>query len=132
MLEGQAQKVASELRREARQSPARSYAGEVRLRDRRTQVEFPAVAVHNYSSSGASVLASLEYQPGRQISLIVFSEGIRMEFFGTVAGCRAANDADHGEGRPPTGTLMYLVGLQMQGPVGLAAVLNARPTTRDG
>jgi hypothetical protein len=131
MIESQYQTAPSDQRREARQSPSLSYEGEVLLRNGRSHVEAPVVALRNYSPTGASVLTRLEYQSGDLISLIVFSEGMRMEFFGSVAWCRAASDAEHGESQLPRDTLLFLVGLQMRGPASLAAALKARPNARD-
>jgi hypothetical protein len=129
MTEGHYQTAPSDQRREARQSPSPSYQGEVLLRNGRTRVEAPVVALRNYSPAGASVLTRLEYQSGDLVSLILFSEGVRMEFFGCVAWCRAASDAENGDGDLQCGTLLFLVGLQMRGPVSLAAALKARPKT---
>lgn len=130
MIESQPQTTPFDQRREARESPSRSDQGEVLLRSGRSDVEAPVVALRNYSPNGASVLTRLEYQPGDLISLIVFSEGMRMEFFGCVAWCRRASDAEHGESHFQAGTLLFLVGLQMRGPVSLAAALKARPEVR--
>jgi hypothetical protein len=130
MIAGQRLSVPSDQRREARQSPSQNDPGDVLLRDVRTHFEAPVVALRNYSLSGASVLTRLQYPPGHLISLVVFSEGIRMEFFGTVAWCRAASDQELGDSNLPRGMFVFLVGLQMRGPVGLADALKPRPRYR--
>jgi hypothetical protein len=130
VIAGQRLSVPSNQRREARQRPSQSNPGAVLLRDVRTDCEAPVVALRDYSPSGASVLARLQYPPGHLISLVVFIEGIRMEFFGTVAWCRAASDLELGESNLPPGMVVFLVGLQMRGPVGLADALKPRPRFR--
>lgn len=131
MIESQHQTAPSDQRSEARQNSAPRHQEELLLRNRRSHVDAPVVALRNYSPAGASVLTRLEYPSGDLISLIVHSEGVRMEFFGSVAWCRAASDAERGERDWPLGTPLFLVGLQMRGPVSLAAALDARAEARN-
>lgn len=132
MIESQYQTTPSDQRSEARQNSTPSHhGGELLLRNGRSPVDAPVVALRNYSPAGASVLTRLEYPSGDLISLLLQSEGMRMEFFGSVAWCRAASDAERDERDWPIGTPLFLVGLQMRGPVSLAAALDARAEARD-
>jgi len=89
------------------------------------------VAWRNDSPASASVLTRLAYPAGDLISLILHRAGMHIEFFGSVAWCRAASDAERAERDWPLGIPLFLVGLQLRGAVRLAAALDARAEARD-
>jgi hypothetical protein len=127
MSDATPQTASQEQRRESRQRKPAAYTGVIVLRDGRTQVEAPVVALRDCSPSGASVLTRQAYEPGHLISLIVSSDGIPTEHMGTVAWCRATSESDLGDHKLPRGSLVFTVGLQMRGPVSLASSLAVRP-----
>jgi hypothetical protein len=114
-------------RREARRLRPANHTGELLLRDGRTQVAVPVVALQDCSPSGARVLMRQAYEPGHLVSLVLSSQGIPMEHMGTVAWCKAASVAELDRISMPHGSLLFMVGLQMRGPVSLAASLMALP-----
>jgi hypothetical protein len=130
MTPGQSKPESTEQRRESRQRRTSSFTGEILLRDGRTRVDSPVVALRDCSASGASVLTRQAYEPGHLVSLVVSSDGIAMEHVGTVAWCKPASEDELDERRMPRGSLLFTIGLQMRGPVSLAATLMARPSPR--
>ncbi len=114
-------------RRESRRLERTHYAGELLLRDGRSHTDMPVVALQDCSPSGARVLTRHSYEPGHLVSLVVSSQGVVMEHMGTVAWCNAATEGELDRIGMPRGSLVFMVGLQMRGPVSLAASLMALP-----
>jgi hypothetical protein len=129
MNESQSTPVTADQRREARLRRHTTFSGEILLRDGRTGIDAPVVALRDCSPNGASVLMRQAYEPGHMVSLLVSSDGVLTEHLGTIAWCQVASDGELDGRRMPRGSLFFMVGLQMRGPVSLASTLMDRPSS---
>jgi len=118
----------TEGRREIRHAWQRAFDGELSLRLPATGAVHPAT-LQNVSAGGAGLLLGLALPVGSDVTVLLKTAGMAMEFEASVAWCQPlAALAPAGPGAAPS--QKHSVGLELRASGAFVAMLQANPLSR--
>ncbi len=116
----------TDARRELRYSWARKTGDEVLLRTAE-QGNVLVVSLFDVSANGAGLAVRQPLPVGQEVSIVVRTSGVKIEFLANVAWCRLLSDEEMARSAPQAVGALHGVGVHIRGSGSFLTMLKALP-----